>query len=1554
MRKLFFFICFIIVFGGCLYGTTIASTINLQNESAGIKLLSQNDNELTLSVDIGSIKLNTVSTPEGEFTHLTIDGFSRSQEIGEPNVPMLNRLISIPFGCEVRVGIIDSEIEEISLADYNFTSPLLPVQPSLSKSQRPEDVQFEYKQEIYRQAGYYTLPLVSSSDAGIMRALRLGMVSVAPVEYNPIENTLKVHNNMTIRVEFLHPNWALTTEMRQRFYSPFFEVVYNQIINYEPLPPTILDDLVTYPVKYLIVADRMFEAQLQPFIEWKTKKGFDVITAYTDVIGYSNTAIKAYIEGIYNGSNPPSDPAPSFVLLVGDDQQISAFSYSGHISDLDFCEFTGDHDPEIYYGRFSAQTTALLQPQIDKTLEYEQYLMPDPSYMGNVTLIAGVDATYAPTHGNGQINYGTQQYFNSQHGLFSNTWLYPQSAEPGASAGIIQTVNDGLGFINYTAHGSHDRWADPSFTSSNVNGLTNAHKYPLAIGNCCLTNTFGDDYSSPCVGEVWLQAAEKGAIGYIGGSNSTYWDEDYWWGVGYGPVIGNGPSYEQTGLGSYDGVFHDHGELLEDHYVVNDALIFCGNMAVQESGSNMTNYYWEIYHLMGDPSVMTYIGVPAANNVQHNSVIVLGNDSFTVQADEASYVGLSKDGVLHGSAYIGVSGTVDLDITPFSVPGAADLIITGQNKQPYIATVQVIAPSGPYVIFDSCAVNDLTGNNDGLIDFGENILLDMQLINVGPDTAYNVTAVLATEDAYVTLTDTIESFGTIVGDFGIANISDAYAFDVDIDMPDGNAIGFELIVTSSTDTWTSNFSLMAHAPVVEFAEVTIDDATGGNGNGIFEAGETIDVVVTLLNSGSSLAGSVAGVLSEDDEYVTISDANGTFGDINPDGGIGNNSGDVYVVTGSDSLPAGHSIDFDLAVTSAGGYAQDIQFVLRAIESFEYNDGGWAGEGIWEWGEPTSGPNGAYDGSKVWATGLGSQYPNNADDGLETGSYIVNDSSATFSFYHWYGMESGWDGGNVSVSLDGGNNYQLITPIGGYPEGNIIGLDDEPGFSGASGDWQQVEFNLGSFYDQVVKFRFRFGSDGSVTEDGWYLDAVVVMGATPIFEGTAVVTTNPSSFNITLDPGQSTDEILVLGNNGDGILVYGIQPITAGLSGRSNNDPIIAADPIRQDPNWGKNITYQRDGDMLTVTYDGPKLENPVGPEPPSTDDFGGPDDFGYFWIDSNEPNGPEFNWADVSGVGQPLTFGDDENQGPFDFGFSMPFYDNVFSSIRICSNGWLSFTSTSTSYSNQPIPTTSQPNNLIAAFWDDLDPSSGGNIYFYTNNVDSAIVQFSAVPGYGGSGLYSFEAILTADGNILLQYLSMVDDLISNTVGIENSDASIGLQVVDDASYIQSNLAVLIKVPIFWLSADPMFGYVDPGESDNITVSFDAMDLDPGIYTGYLSIDSNDPVNPNVAVECTLTVTGATGVDDFANLPATFGLEQNYPNPFNPTTSIRYALPEESRVIINIYDILGRKVETLIDIQQQAGYYDITWNSSDKTSGIYFARIEAGDFSKSIKMILLK
>jgi flagellar hook assembly protein FlgD len=107
------------------------------------------------------------------------------------------------------------------------------------------------------------------------------------------------------------------------------------------------------------------------------------------------------------------------------------------------------------------------------------------------------------------------------------------------------------------------------------------------------------------------------------------------------------------------------------------------------------------------------------------------------------------------------------------------------------------------------------------------------------------------------------------------------------------------------------------------------------------------------------------------------------------------------------------------------------------------------------------------------------------------------------------------------------------------------------------------------------------------------------------------------------------------------------------------------------------------------------------------------------------------------------------------------------------------------------------------------------------------------------------------------------------------------------------------------------------------------------------------------------TATGVNSVSGLQNGPLTYELGQNYPNPFNPTTQIAYTVAERGRVMLRVFDVLGREVSTIFDGEQEAGSYRIVWNGRNSlnlpvTSGVYFYRLESGNFSKTMKMIVLK
>ncbi len=168
----------------------------------------------------------------------------------------------------------------------------------------------------------------------------------------------------------------------------------------------------------------------------------------------------------------------------------------------------------------------------------------------------------------------------------------------------------------------------------------------------------------------------------------------------------------------------------------------------------------------------------------------------------------------------------------------------------------------------------------------------------------------------------------------------------------------------------------------------------------------------------------------------------------------------------------------------------LSFALGQAESFEEDGGGYTGLMLWEWGAPsTYGPGGAHWGLNCWATNLDGPYGNNANSPMYSKTYsLVEATSATFNFYHYYDTQQTRDGGNVKISTDGGATYSLITPVGGYPTATM-GWNGEAGFTGASDGWELVSFDLSGYLGEEVEFKFTFGSDGSSNGPGWYVDDV---------------------------------------------------------------------------------------------------------------------------------------------------------------------------------------------------------------------------------------------------------------------------------------------------------------------------------------------------------------------------------------------------------------------------------------------------------------------------------
>lgn len=157
-----------------------------------------------------------------------------------------------------------------------------------------------------------------------------------------------------------------------------------------------------------------------------------------------------------------------------------------------------------------------------------------------------------------------------------------------------------------------------------------------------------------------------------------------------------------------------------------------------------------------------------------------------------------------------------------------------------------------------------------------------------------------------------------------------------------------------------------------------------------------------------------------------------------------------------------------------------------------------------------------------------------------------------------------------------------------------------------------------------------------------------------------------------------------------------------------------------------------------------------------------------------------------------------------------------------------------------------------------------------------------------------------------------------------------------------------------WFQMNTDSGICLPHTSMDIELLFDATEVDIGDYYASVIIYSNDPVTPSVVVPIHMKVSTTVGVSDELNTPLVFNLYQNYPNPFNPSTTIKYSIPELSKVRLTLFNLLGEEVTTLVNEEKIAGNYSVEFNASSAPSGVYFYQLKAGEYIQTKKMILIK
>ena len=894
---------------GMLFGTQVmAQHIELGAAKSAQTCAKVTDEGFTASFSFSSIDATEVSTEKGVFSNITMDNTYPAGNIGEPSLPAANKLIAIPYGAnDVTVEVKSYNTKVYALADYGIKA-IYPQQPLLFKNQKPEDVPFAYSEKAYAYKGFAERPIAEVKIQGTMRGIQVGALTVNPVQYDAATNSIRVYNDIVVEVRYSQYDKSAAYNEFARTFSPYFAGIYNQMFNWRDDVYDQHPDLWQAPVKMLVVANRMFEDALQEWLAWKTTKGFYLNVNYTDEIGNNASSIRTFIQEEYDKD------APTFLVIVGDKDQVPASatgSQTSCVTDLSYSSIDGDEFPDMFHSRLSATSAAQLTAMLNKALEYEQYTMPDPSYLNNVLLIAGEDSGYGVTVGRPTIWYASNYYYNEEHG-FDNVYEFSH----GTYTNCYSYLSTGVGFANYTAHGSQTSWAGPEFNVNNVNQLTNEHKYFLAVGNCCQSGDWG--YGT-CFGEAMVRAENKGAYAYIGSCPNTTWYNDYYFGVGAtNRYDGTMPTYEETTMGMYDAAWVD------DAYNTVCSYMFIGNLAgnaAQALGYQMhsaTLYYWQAYHVLGDGSVMPFRVQPTENNVSHMPTLPIGMDFFTISADPGSYAAITKDGVLYGAGLIGDSGTADIAIQPITSGGDVTICVTHPQRIPYLNTIPAAAMEGAYIAVDNVQCEQ------HLVP-GAYVAPTVSLKNVGIETANNVNVVLSTESEYVELINTTTTIPSIAPDqiYPIANVFD---FNTAVNIPNNTKVRFFVTCTAGDDTWEGRFDLTFGAP--EFAMTNISNtelAPGGSGTITFDIAN---------NGGADAEDAILEVYSSSND-LTLAGNSFNLNSITAGSSINVPVG----VTVNSGVEVGSTYEINYLVT-AGHYSTSGTYVVTVgniVESFETGD-----------------------------------------------------------------------------------------------------------------------------------------------------------------------------------------------------------------------------------------------------------------------------------------------------------------------------------------------------------------------------------------------------------------------------------------------------------------------------------------------------------------------------------------------------------------------------------------------------------------------------------------
>jgi len=907
----------------------------------------------------------------GSYQAILFENTLLSGHAGEPSLPYCAVQLLLPPGhTATNVELLGKGSTKI---DGTFL--LYPYQSSRPLSEGSSEI-FRVNDLVYSSNDIYPGKQIGDYSTEFMNGYSVLLSTFTPVQYMPGTGELSYFTEVTVRIttqESVEADLAMHNGKSQ---SGISERVQSFVQNPEKIKTYQFDNSRTGGYEILIISPASFEAEFEDLQDLYLVRGYESQFMSTEDISSTMTGqdeqekIRNYIIQEYQSNNI------EYVILAGDVEHVPYRGFYCHVqsssvyedndipADLYYSALDGtwndDGDnnwgeigeddllPDIAVGRLPFSDITDLNKMLHKTMSYQ-----DDPVLGQMdhVLMAGehlydnpltwgadyLDLLVGERSDNGYTTIGIPAT-DSIYELYDRdaTW---------SSGDIIARMNEGRSFVHHSGHSNATytmRLSMSDITNSNFSQLNGIDQnYTLIYTHGCICGAFDE---SDCIAEKMLYIDN---FVVAGGFNSRYG----WFNEGQT----EGPSA------------HMHREFTDALYHEKIDRIGATHMESKIQTSTWVNapgqheegaLRWCFYdcNILGDAAMAIWTAEPVPVEASYPQSITLGTDSIEVCITSNGIPVTNfrctffKDDVYYGVGITDSLGNAWIVFDPqITSVGDAELIVSGYNCLPLTFNTTIVPAGSAWVVYYDHEMDEITGNNNGLPDYGEYANLDIWMENVGDVDADDVTVTIRTDNDFLIIEDSTEYYGSITSGSTMF-ISDGFSFNVADNAPDQHLV--ELIVDAddgNKEIWNSGFQMTLLAPVLEIGEIIIKDTVIGNGNGFLDPGETAIIRINSLNTGHSDALDALGTLTSENTDIQITDTLFNIGLL----AYGENIQTEFELTVDEDISLGTPITLDYLLKN-GAYTAQESFVLMiglVVEDFEtagFNSFGWEFSGAAPW------------------------------------------------------------------------------------------------------------------------------------------------------------------------------------------------------------------------------------------------------------------------------------------------------------------------------------------------------------------------------------------------------------------------------------------------------------------------------------------------------------------------------------------------------------------------------------------------------------------------------